>query len=75
MPAVKKIVDTTEVTQLRLSGNDILAYVKDLIPENAREVKVYFTVPGGGDWSGMNVEIDNKDAVIVKYTVTVRSVE
>lgn len=38
------------------------------IPEDT-EVRIYFAVPGGGDWSNTNIDIDAKHPVYVEWTI------
>lgn len=33
------------------------------------EVRVFIEVPGGGDWSGMDLDVDARNPVVVEYTV------
>lgn len=43
------------------------------IPANTTDVRIYFSVPGGGDWSNMNVDIDVHNPVHIKWTTVEES--
>lgn len=60
-------VRTTERVSLEISGKqliDLLRYYNTDIPVNAT---VQFRVPSGGDWSGMDVDVDKDSPVRVVY--------
>jgi len=64
-------VVTTERHELRLSGEGIrglLIHMGLIIPERA-EVRIYFEVPGGGDWSNTTIDIDDKRPVTVEWVI------
>ena len=42
------------------------------IPEDAN-VRIYFAVPGGGDWSNTEIDIDNQHPIYVEWTKTEES--
>lgn len=63
---------TTDVhNRIVLTRDDITRAFK--FPSHA---DVRINVPGGGDWSGMSLDVDNECPVVVSWTETVdRSVE
>jgi len=52
-----------------LNGKDIISMLRKRwdIPDDA---EVMFRVPGGADWSGTNIDIDDENPVIVWYIET-----
>ena len=56
-------VETTH--QVTVGRDDLLKMVG--VPENATNVQVYVYVPGGGDWSSTNLDIEKDCPVIVTY--------
>lgn len=73
----KKTVIQVEENELRLEGLDIGMLLRSagLIPGDQTIDSVTFRVPGGGDYSNMNVEIDADAPVIVKWTTRKKSEE
>ena len=70
---VKRKTNTTVTTSIELSGAGILDILKNngIVPEDAAEIKVVFHVPRGGDYSGMDLDInDNEHCISVSYTTT-----
>jgi len=49
-------------TVLELSGQDILEKFK--VPKNARNATIVFHVPSGGDYSGMDLDINDDETII-----------
>jgi hypothetical protein len=50
-------------TNITITGRDILELLKSKYPEHFRtsyKSKVFFSVPGGGDWSNTDIDIDSK---------------
>ncbi len=73
-----KATTTTQVeTTITLTGRDILDLLKEKYPEHFASTyrsKVYFAVPGGGDYSNCDVDIDTECPVhITLITETVKS--
>lgn len=56
--SVSEQVVTTRAVTIEVTAQDILALVRKRahIPADA-EVRVYVDVPGGGDWSNMEIDI------------------
>lgn len=46
---------------LRAAGADL--------PEDVGHVRIYFAVPGGGDWSNTDVDIDKSNPVRAEWSV------
>ena len=71
---VKRTI-TTNIS-VPLSGADIIKLLRGEgptfpdVPDNAT---VQFAVPSGGDYSGMDLPIDEHEPVTVKWTTTVQS--
>jgi len=63
-----KKVTTTTVTKFRyeLYHDDILTFDWFNVPEDA---EIYMSVPGGGDWSHMNLNTTH-EPIIVEWSVT-----
>lgn len=55
---------------LTLTGKDIIemlqTYSADVAP--SKDVKIIFRVPGGGDWSGQDIDIMNDSGIILTWT-------
>jgi len=68
--ATKTVTTVQKTHTIKLTGADII----ELMEENGHEIskegniKVTFTVPGGADWSGMEIEIDNDYPIEVEWT-------
>lgn len=59
--------------EIKLSRQDLIALLHhEDIPINA---DIFITVPGGGDWSGMDVDISEKTPVIVRWVTTTETNE
>ncbi len=56
---------------LRISGNEIISWLQKTkqMPARAENIKVYFEVPGGGDYSNMNLDIDESSPIVVKFKI------
>lgn len=65
------IVETfvTKQTTLtkRLYRKDLLLLLKDVIPAHVRplDITICVEVPGGGNWSGMNLEMDDVEVPLI----------
>ena len=65
--------DKTTITKRKISlnGKDIIELLNDppldgvIVPVNA---SVTFEVPGGGNWSGTDLDIDDDYPVVVEWT-------
>lgn len=68
----RQTVETKQRFRLAITGENLrnlLAAAGHQIPKNAR---IIFTVPGGGDWSNMAIDIDGENPVEVQWeTVTI----
>lgn len=58
---------TTRSHRIKITGNIILEYLKLQIPNIPDNAEVYFEVPSGGDWSGMKVDINDDNPVVVIF--------
>jgi hypothetical protein len=70
---LEKDKTTTEQVTIKLTGDDILSLLAEggHIPAKPDlGAKVSFTVPGGGDWSNMSVDIDKDNVIRVAYKQT-----
>ena len=72
MPVTSKTVTITERHEVRLDGQRIYDMLQGAgyLLSTASDFKVYFSVPGGGDWSNQDIEIDKDCPVIVTWKVT-----
>jgi hypothetical protein len=65
---------TTRERTVRLTGSDIVELLKqELKAQGVKgiptgEVSVTFQVPGGGDWSHSQIDIDESCPVVVRWT-------
>lgn len=64
-------------TNITITGRDILELLKAKYPEHFRTSytsRVFFSVPGGGDYSNCDIDIDSECPVKIKLiTETVKS--
>lgn len=58
-------VKTTKFCEVTLQKEHILAICG--LPSDAFDMKVSVYVPGGGDWSNMDLDIDSDSPVTVSY--------
>lgn len=64
---VEELKVTTTTRTVKLTAEDIISQLRARgieVPLYST-VKVYFTVPGGGDWSGENVDIDKDNPITI----------
>ena len=63
---------STKCTELKLSAQPVIDLLtgKGVIPIGAEDIEVKFMVPGGDDWTGMEIGISNTDPILVSYTET-----
>lgn len=66
LKTVNKISKT--VTTIRLTAHDIINALNASGQNISLAAAVTFKVPGGGDWSGMSIDITSEDPVIVEFT-------
>ena len=64
MKTEQKIVTTTT---LKLEAKDILDMLR--IPEDATDINVWIAIPGGGDYSNMDLNVDAATPIRVSYKV------
>lgn len=63
---MKQSTDTVRHTRTVLTGRDILRMCRALkLVHVTKDTQVLFTVPGGADWSGMTIEIDKDNPIVV----------
>lgn len=64
----EQITITTKRTIIKLVKEDIIRYINDYHRSigSDEKVEVTFTVPGGADWSGMEIEIDRDNPIVVE---------
>lgn len=63
----------TEKRSFEMNRGDIAAALRALgvaLPKDPVEVRIYFAVPGGGDWSNTDIDIDDKNPVRVEWQTT-----
>lgn len=68
MPAIKRTtqrVVTTEVTEYRFSGDELRSLLLDAMKITEGSSRVFFSVPGGGDWSNMDIDITPEDPLVL----------
>jgi hypothetical protein len=69
---IKRTTNIREKVSIKLTGENIIDLLKeageiDMSQDNIGSVS--FTVPTGGDWSGMKVDIDNENTVNINYEI------
>ena len=69
MIKIQETVTTTKVT-VHVNGAGIVQLLKDfkVIPYEAIDVSITFAVPSGGNYSGMNIDLED-EIVEVKYSL------
>ena len=57
------------LVQITIDNNDIISILTkaSYIPENAKNISITFTVPGGGDYSNTILDIDKTNPIEVSY--------
>lgn len=66
-----KTTTVTTKTVVELDGQALTDAFAEHIPEGAKDVRFFVRVPGGGDWSNMDLDFDRD----VKLTITWTEVE
>lgn len=64
------VVETTRRFDVRINGDQLRELLKSagvLVPPGA---EITFTVPGGGDWSNMSIDIDDEHPITVSWKTT-----
>ncbi len=68
MPVIKDYSTTFRKIEIQLDRREILEMfqkwwpaLKVGLPND--NIRIYFTVPSGGDWSGQDVEIDSENPI------------
>jgi hypothetical protein len=75
---LKCVVTSKHVHTIKLTREDIVEFLRfknvDL-PSSLSAIKIDVTVPGGGDWSNMALDIDDECPIEVTWTVESTEVE
>lgn len=71
--SIIQTVRTTVEREIHLNNEDlILAINQELKSQGAAvippEAEIYFSVPGGGDWSNTDIDIDDQCPIKIKWT-------
>lgn len=68
--SINKTVESIRNVTIKLTGNEIVQALVDAghIDKAPLDPRVEFKVPGGGDWSHMNVGIDEDNSIYIYYT-------
>jgi hypothetical protein len=65
-------ISTETIINISINSQDITKMLIDakLLPSNTNfsDPNIYFTVPSGGDYSGMDIEIKDEDPIHIQYT-------
>jgi len=61
---ITRKTETVQHTRIQITGRDILRLVSGKV-KVTKETRVFFSVPGGGDYSGMDIEIDIDNPITV----------
>lgn len=64
-------VVTRSVTTYELNDSDLVCYLRMVtsIPADAKDFRVEFRVPGGGDWPNQPIAVDADNPITVRFTV------
>lgn len=54
--------------RIELDDKTLLKLVKEFIPENAEDVKIFVEVPGGGDWPNCDLDIGDRQPLVIMWT-------
>ncbi len=67
--ATTTTIETVEKKVVTLNAHDILYYMG--LPENAYDIRVYIKIPGGGDYSNMDLDVthDQQACIEVRYSL------
>lgn len=62
-------IKTKTETIISLNDKDLFELLNSYldIPSNATDIEIYVAIPGGGDWSNMNLNIDKDNEIIIRY--------
>jgi hypothetical protein len=79
LQSIEKVETLTERTvEYKLSGAIIIKLLQDAgvtFPNLPGDVNAFVTVPGGGDWSNKELDIDDDSPLIVRVKTIERKVE
>jgi len=64
---VEKFKKTRTSHRVELDDSDLRELLKDYIPEDARSVRIRVWVPGGGDWSNTDLDIDRQNTLQISW--------
>lgn len=64
----EKITGVTEGS-IKLTAADLLGLLWPNGPTGAMMTRVYFTIPGGGDRSNMQIDIDDENPIRVDWKI------
>jgi hypothetical protein len=65
-------VTRAETCEIELNAVDVIELVRKAghtVPASAA-VRIYFAVPGGGDWSNTDIDIDDRNPVRIEWKTT-----
>ena len=77
MKNIKRTERIKTTTTISLNKDEILQLLYDsgqISKEDMETASVEFTVPGGGDWSYMDIDIDKSNPISVTYEQVVEKV-
>jgi hypothetical protein len=67
-------VERTEKCSIELNASDLVDLLRKggyhIPPAATSNMRVYFAVPGGGDWSNTDVAIDDRNPVYVEWVIS-----
>jgi len=66
--AVAQVVRTETTKRLELDGDVIRGLLASRGVDVPRDARITVTVPGGGDWSNTDLEVDARCPVVVTWT-------
>lgn len=68
MQQINKTVVKTSKTTVVITRNDLLKLLRDNFIHAPDDADIFVKIPGGGDWSGQNLDIDSTIPIHVEYT-------
>lgn len=70
--ATTTTTETIEKRTVTLNAHDILYYMG--LPKNAYDIRLYIKIPGGGDYSNMDLDVTNDREACVEVRYSLKSI-
>lgn len=69
---VRRTVEREERVRMAFGSDALIAALRKDYPEIPENAAVHFRVPSGGDCSGMDLEVNDRDSLTVSWTTRTR---